>query len=165
MQATSNGQQQLVGFGKYNLTGRTLGKGNYSSVREAIDTSRNLRVALKIIDLVNARDTYIRQNYKREALILAQLKHPNIITLKEVLESSKHFVLVLELVPENLCDYVREYKRGRLEECMARIYFRQLAAGISFIHEQGIIHRDVKLENILIDRLRQRVKITGMRKS
>lgn len=152
---------RVVKYGKYELTGMLLGKGNYSKVQEAVDSEKQSRVALKIVDLVNAKDNYIRQHYRREAELLRKLKHPNIIKLRDVIETTKWFVMVLDLMPESLCDFVRRQNRGRLEESMGRMIFRQMASGISYIHSQGVIHRDIKLENILYDKILQQVKITG----
>lgn len=152
---------KLVRVGKFEFTGTVLGKGNYSAVREAINTHKNLRVALKIISLQNARDNYVRLNYKREAEILAKLKHKNVIHLFEVIETTKHYIMVLELVPNNLCDFIRTCNRGRLDEGTTRVYFRQMVSALIYIHNMGIIHRDIKLENILIDKTIQQIKITG----
>lgn len=159
MQST-NDQYKLERFGKYEL-GQRLGKGNYSKVYEAIDKEKNIRVALKIIDLSNAKDNYIKHHYKREATLLCNLKHPSIIKFYECLEGPQTFALALEVMPENLCDFVRRQGNGRVEECLARIIFQQIASAISFIHANRIVHRDVKLENILYEPLLQRAKLTG----
>lgn len=159
-----NGQYKLERFGNYEL-GQTLGKGNYSKVYEAIDKKKNVRVALKIVDLSNAKDSYIKRHYKREATLLSTLNHPHIITFYEFLEGPKTFAMALEAMPENLCDYVRRQRNGRMEECMARLVFQQIASAISFIHAKNIVHRDVKLENILYDRILQCAKLTGKIKS
>lgn len=161
MQSLNGQRYKVVKYGKYELTGLLLGKGNYSKVKEAVDCEKQNRVALKIVDLVNAKDNYIRQNYKREACLLAKLKHPNIIRLRDVIETPSWYVMVLDLMPETLCDFIRRQHRGRLEESMGRMIFRQMASGISFIHSQGVVHRDIKLENILYDKILQQVKITG----
>lgn len=153
---------KYIRIGKYELTGETFGKGNYSKVHEAIDREKNIRVALKIVDLSNSKDSYIKRHYKREAILLDKLKHPNIITLYGHMDlPDKNFVLVLEAMPENLCDFIRRQCNGRLEESLGRVLFRQMASAISFIHDMGVIHRDIKLENILYDRITQQIKLTG----
>ena len=151
-------RSNTVYIGDYQLTGQILGKGNYSVVREGID-KRGQKFALKIVDIET--DDYTRKHYKREGYILSQLNYDCIIKMFEVIEKPKHIILVLEFIPDNLCDFVRNHKRGKLEECLARVLFRQIMSAVSFIHEKGIIHRDIKLENILIDQKCNKVKLTG----
>ncbi|XP_070492221.1 uncharacterized protein [Chironomus tepperi] len=102
----------------------------------------------------------MKHHYKREGYFLSQLNHEYIIKLFDVQETVNKFILVLELIPENLCDFVRNYKRGKLEESLARELFRQITSAVAYIHEKGIIHRDIKLENILIDTNQYKVKLT-----
>lgn len=145
--------------GDYMLTGKRLGKGSYSVVREAVSLRNNRVVALKIINL--EADQYISKYYKREPYILSQLNHDHIIKMIEVIESPKRFVLVMELIPENLCDFVRTQRRGKIEEALARILFRQVILAVKYIHGKGIIHRDIKLENLLIDPTKNKIKLAG----
>ncbi|KAL7034417.1 hypothetical protein ACKWTF_007957 [Chironomus riparius] len=142
----------------YQFTGRILGKGNYSIVREAIGKNTKKKCALKIVNIET--DNYMKQHYRREGFFLSQFNHPNIIRLLDLYETGRNFILTLELIPENLCDYVRNYKRGKLEESLARVLFRQITSAVAYIHEKGIIHRDIKLENILIDTNQLIVKLT-----
>lgn len=144
---------------RYQFTGKILGRGNYAVVREAIAIKSNFKCALKVVDI--EKDNYMKQHYKREAYILTKLNHKSIIRIFDVEETEKKFILILELIPQNLCDFVRNYKRGKLEETLARDLFLQLTSAVTYIHEKGIIHRDIKLENILIDTNRYIVKLAG----
>ncbi len=162
MQSQKRSDYKLVKFGKYELTGKSLGKGNYSSVREAYDKEQNNKVvALKIVDLANNTDNYVKRNYQREAVLLQKLKHTNLTFIFDVLESTKYFVMVLEIMPQNLYEYVRYHQNSRLEEFYARKIFKQIASAIAYIHDMGVVHRDVKLENILYDRSKECAKLTG----
>ncbi|EPY30101.1 serine/threonine kinase [Angomonas deanei] len=86
----------------------------------------------------------------REVAIMNTLRHPNVVLLNEVLQSSNHYYLVLELVTGGeLFDKILEAKR--FDESTARGYFHQLIAGLFFCHEHGFAHRDLKPENLLLD--------------
>jgi serine/threonine protein kinase len=85
-----------------------------------------------------------------EMSILEKLKHPNIVRLYEIFESDKHMLYVNELwVGGDLLTYVR--KRRRLKESLAKYLFLQIIDGLRYMHSKGILHRDVKLDNILLD--------------
>lgn len=150
----------LCRVGNYQLTGKSLGSGSFAKVYEAKHRIVDTTVALKTINTTNLKDGYMKKNYKREAMLLARLNHPAIVTLFEVMETTNHFYMALEYGGMNLCDFVRVQQRGRLDELTARDMARQLSSAVAHMHQRGIIHRDIKLENILVNRISKKVKLT-----
>jgi protein-serine/threonine kinase len=96
------------------------------------------------------KDESSRSKVLLEISILEKCKHPNIVRLYEIFESEKHMLYVSELwVGGDLLTYVR--KRRRLKESLAKYLFLQIIDGLRYMHSKGIVHRDVKLDNILLD--------------
>ena len=83
--------------------------------------------------------------------ILKQSAHKNVVKLYDSFETSRHMCFVMELCQGgDLLSYVR--KRRRLKEDNARYLFKQIASGLQYIHEKKfVVHRDIKLDNILLD--------------
>lgn len=107
-------------------------------------------VAIKSINKKHMNDESAWKKVQLEISILEKLKHPNIVRLFEIFESEKHMLYVSELcVGGDLLTYVR--KRRRLKESLAKYLFLQIIDGLRYMHSKGILHRDVKLDNILLD--------------
>ncbi|XP_071819296.1 uncharacterized protein [Apostichopus japonicus] len=108
-------------------------------------------VAIKIIDKKVARaDFYIHKNLRREAAILQQLRHPNIVSLLEVLETDNNLYLVLEICNGGpLLDLI--WVQQGLSEEDARKFTYQVISAVQHLHNMGIMHRDLKVENLLLD--------------
>ncbi|KAL3318637.1 hypothetical protein Ciccas_002708 [Cichlidogyrus casuarinus] len=132
------------------LLGDCLGKGSFARVNEALHILTGEKVAVKVIEKSRcATDAYVRRTLRREGRLLQQLKHPNLIQLLEILETEHAYYLALELCPgEGLLGRIGN--KGRLSESTARRYFIQLMNGVAYMHRQGVIHRDLKVENILL---------------
>lgn len=82
---------------KYQL-GKTLGRGTFSKVKLAVDTTDNSHWAIKIIDRKMVKQENMEAQLKREIAIMKILKHKHVVQLREVLQSSKHIYIVLELI-------------------------------------------------------------------
>ncbi|KAG0668986.1 hypothetical protein C6P45_004203 [Maudiozyma exigua] len=149
-------KRKHVTFGPY-LIGATLGEGEFGKVKMgwtrpakgSHEVSR--QVAIKLI-----RRTSIAQNSEREIKVyreinaLKHLTHPNIIELEEVLQNSKYVGIVLEYASGGEF-YKFIQKKRRLDEQRACKIFSELISGVSYMHSKGLVHRDLKLENLLLD--------------
>ena len=155
--------KQLLLFssiGNYKLTPTTLGKGSFSKVVLANHVILNKQVALKVVTLHKIKDPYVSKNLKREPAIMANLSHPNIVSLHEVVSVGDFYCLVLDFYPGgNLCDMIGDQEGYKLEEEVARCLFKQILAGLGYLHSKSIIHRDIKLENILLDKTQTKAVI------
>ncbi|XP_070696076.1 NUAK family SNF1-like kinase 1 [Pempheris klunzingeri] len=140
---------------KHNLKHRyevmeTLGKGTYGKVKKAVERASLKTVAIKSIRKERITDDLDRIHIQREIEITSWLRHPNIIRFHEVFESRDKIVIVMEYASKGeLYDYIQE--RRRLPETEARGIFRQITSAVHYCHKNGVVHRDLKLENILLD--------------
>ncbi|KAG9486190.1 hypothetical protein GDO78_008988 [Eleutherodactylus coqui] len=142
--------QHTKRVGNY-LIGRKLGEGSFAKVREGLHVVTGERVAVKVIDKKKAKkDTYVTKNLRREGQIQQMIRHPNITQLLDILETENSYYLVMELCcGGNLMHKI--YEKKRLEEHEARKYIRQLIQAVEHLHRAGVVHRDLKIENLLLD--------------
>ncbi|XP_041092061.1 NUAK family SNF1-like kinase 2 [Polyodon spathula] len=127
----------------------TLGKGTYGKVKKAVERSGRV-VAIKSIRKEKIKDEQDLIHIRREIEIMSSLSHPHIITINEVFENKHKIVIVMEYASKgDLYDYICE--KQRLSEQEARHFFRQIVSAVHYCHRNGIVHRDLKLENILLD--------------
>ncbi|XP_071376820.1 NUAK family SNF1-like kinase 2 [Centroberyx affinis] len=139
---------------KHNLKHRydfleTLGKGTYGKVKKAKERSGRL-VAIKSIRKEKIKDEQDLVHIRREIEIMSSLSHPHIITIYEVFENKDKIVIVMEYASRgDLYDYICD--KQNISEREARHFFRQIVSAVHYCHQNGIVHRDLKLENILLD--------------
>ncbi|XP_061641154.1 NUAK family SNF1-like kinase 2 [Phyllopteryx taeniolatus] len=139
---------------KHNLKHRyefleTLGKGTYGKVKKAKELSGRL-VAIKSIRKDKIKDEQDLVHIRREIEIMSSLCHPHIITIYEVFENKDKIVIVMEYASRgDLYDYICD--RRHVSERESRHFFRQIVSAVHYCHQNGIVHRDLKLENILLD--------------
>lgn len=130
--------------------GRLLGKGAFGKVSLGMHRLTGKLVAIKCINKQCLTDEASKQKVMKEFAILKNLRHPNIIRLYESFESSKHILTVTELCTGgDLLNFVRQ--RKRLDEKLAKYVFKRLVLGLNHCHSKGVLHRDIKLDNILLN--------------
>ncbi|XP_071837919.1 uncharacterized protein [Apostichopus japonicus] len=151
---------KLKSVGRYIMEDRTLGKGNFAVVELASHIITSSKVAVKIIDRRKLKEEYMQKNLYREAKVMSKLRHPNIARLYETIKSNNLYFLVTEYVAGgDLLSYVRNQKDGYLSESRSRVYVRQLVSALHHLHERGVVHRDLKMENIILDAKRKNLKL------
>ena len=95
-------------------------------------------------------DDFSKKKVFQEVYILKKIRHSNVIRLLEVFESPKHFLMVMEYVGGgDLLQYVKQ--RRKLDETEAKYIFKQVVYGLGHCHCRSVLHRDIKLDNILMD--------------
>ena len=135
--------------GRYELQD-VAGSGGMSSVYRAHDTVLERTVAIKILHDHYSDDPEYVERFRREARALAQLNHPNIVTVIDRGEfEGRQFIVFEHVEGENLKKLID--REGQLPVDQALALVHQVARGLAFAHEHGVVHRDVKPHNVLID--------------
>jgi serine/threonine protein kinase len=129
---------------------RELGRGGMGAVYLARQLSLDRSVALKIMSKRWATDPVFVARFTREAFAAAQLSHPNIVQIHDIGEVDGSRFFSMEFVNGvSLADVVK--KQGKLDPEVAVGYVLQAARGLKHAHDRGMIHRDVKPDNLLLD--------------
>ncbi|XP_065644218.1 testis-specific serine/threonine-protein kinase 3 [Hydra vulgaris] len=130
--------------------GEQLGKGSYAVVRSANSKKHKRKVAIKIISKKKAPDDYLTKFLPREIQVLKRLKHESCVSLLEAIETNSRIYLIMNLAENgDLLEYIRD--KGPLTDDNARVFFQQLISATEYFHSHGVVHRDLKCENLLLD--------------
>ena len=134
------------------IIGKQIGQGAYAVVRVGLNKTNNRKVALKIYKKYKLIDPNRRKSVKREIKLMEKMTNPHIIRLYEVIDTQKYVILVMEYVNGgSLHSYLKQHAGRRLPEAEAKRVFKQVVEGIRYCHNRSITHRDIKLENLLLD--------------
>ena len=128
--------------------GELIGKGAIGEVYKALDTETAQTVAIKQIDLYSISNENI-SSIEGEINLLKNLDHLNIVKYIECIRTKTHINLVLEYV-ENGSLHQMVKQSGKMGEHLVFIFVKQILEGLAYLHNQGIIHRDIKGANLLL---------------
>ena len=134
-------------IGKYRVI-RLLGGGAFAWVYEAVDRDLEIPVALKILRPEFAGQTEAEARFRREAAIAARLRHPNIVTVRDVGQVDGASFVAMDLLPLSLARRLELLQR--LPETEVVRIGLDVAAALAIAHAGGVVHRDIKPDNILI---------------
>ncbi|XP_055813611.1 CBL-interacting serine/threonine-protein kinase 7-like [Solanum dulcamara] len=139
-------------LGKYQL-GRLLGRGSFAKVYLGRCLDDNTEVAVKVINKSSTTiDASMEPRIIREVSAMRRLNHhPNILKLYEVMATKTKIYFVMELAHGGEL-FEKINRRGRFSESTARFYFHQLVSALHFCHQNGVAHRDIKPQNLLLDK-------------
>ncbi|ETI43935.1 CMGC/CDK/CDC2 protein kinase [Phytophthora nicotianae CJ01A1] len=129
--------------------GGSIGEGTYGVVYKSLDLKTKKVVALKRIRL-ETEDDGIPSTALREISVLRELEHCNIVSLLDCLQEDGKLFLVFEFMDKDLKRYM-EHTLGKLEPAQIKSFLYQLLKGLAFSHSRGIMHRDLKPQNLLVN--------------
>ncbi|XP_075478308.1 CBL-interacting serine/threonine-protein kinase 7-like [Primulina tabacum] len=148
---SSGGGSSSIILEKYQL-GYLLGRGSFAKVYKGRSLEDNtVEVAIKVIDKAATVDAAMEPRILREVSAMRRLHHhPNILKLHEVLATKSKIYLVMELAPGGEL-FAKLGRCRRFSESTARRYFQQLISALRFCHQNEVVHRDIKPQNLLLD--------------
>eukprot|EP00732_Lithocolla_globosa_P006281 Lithocolla_globosa_v1_NODE_7184_length_982_cov_4.464941.p1 type:complete len:215 gc:universal NODE_7184_length_982_cov_4.464941:35-679(+) len=130
---------------------KELNHGGFSTVFVGLDTKTGEKVAVKRINKQNLKDD-AKARVLREVEVHSRCKHNNIIEFKDFYETKTHYFLILEIATDgDLFDKISVLVQDNkcLSEDEARSIFIQVLRGVQYMHENGVVHRDIKAENVV----------------
>ena len=149
----------VAAVGDHYLIEAELGRGGMAAVFQALDLRLNRRVAIKVLPPDLAFNPGVRSRFLREAQMAAGLTHPNIVPIYTVDEVEGVVFFVMALVDgESVSARLR--REGSLPVDETRLIVSQVADALDFAHRQGVVHRDIQPDNILLDRTTRRPMVT-----
>jgi serine/threonine protein kinase len=141
-------------IGPYKVT-RALGQGGFGAVYEVVHTKLGVNYALKTFTLDDGNADNFRQRFLAEGKVLARLSHPNIVRVfdMDVVADGALAYFVMDLVhyKDGSSYTLADVEVGGADDEHLVRWFGQLASALDYIHDAGIIHRDIKLNNILLN--------------
>jgi serine/threonine-protein kinase len=139
---------EAIARGRYRIED-TLGHGGMAVVYLAEDSELGRRVAVKVLADQFSADGEFRTRFVREARLAARLSHPNVVHVYDAGEENGRPFIVMELVPgETVADLLA--RRGKLPPQEAAALAKQAAHGLQHAHDAGLVHRDVKPQNLIV---------------
>lgn len=145
-----------------------MGLGAYAVVKKGIHKTTGKAYALKFYEKIKLLDIQKKNSVKREIAILASIDHPSLIKVYEVIDLPKQvifknkckIVIVMDLVIGiSLLNFLRTKKENRIGEKECSEIFYQIMSGVNYLHSINIYHRDIKLENIIINEENNKIKL------
>merc|ERR1712196_574645 len=127
-----------------------IGEGTYGVVYKATDKATGEIIALKKIRL-ESEDEGIPSTAIREISLLKELRHPNIVRLYDVVHTEKKLTLIFEYLDQDLKKYL-DVCDGGIELTIVKSFLFQLLTGVAYCHHHRVLHRDLKPQNLLINR-------------
>ena len=135
-------------LGRYRVD-ELVGSGGFAWVYRGYDPELDIPVALKVLKPQFAGDEAFEQRFRREASTAARLRHPNIIKIYAVGREGDAVFFAMDYLPNGLADRL-EVTNVLPEEMVIRVGM-DVASALGFAHREGVIHRDIKVDNILFD--------------
>ena len=131
--------------------GRELGRGGFGTVFEAFNAATGESVAIKRVSLANVKPDEL-EGILEELRLLQRLEHPNIVQYKGMIRTAQYLYIVLELVENgSLAAAIKRF--GVFSEKLAALYVSQVLRGLVYLHSQGVVHRDIKGGNLLLNKV------------
>jgi len=132
--------------------GRQIGKGAFAIVKLVIDKTTKEQQAMKIYDKYKLTDPARRKSVTREIAIMKRISHQNIVQMHTSFDNPHSIYIIMEHVKgKSLYHYLKEKSYRRLPEEEAKAVIIQIAEAIQYIHSLNVAHRDLKLENLIIN--------------
>jgi len=133
-------------IGNYQL-GELIGKGAIGWVYRGMNIETGMIVAIKQVSLQNIKEEQL-QSIQSEINLLKRLKHENIVKYIDYIQNETHLNIILEYVESGSLASINK-KFGPFQESLVAVYIKQVLQGLDYLHQQGVVHRDIKGANIL----------------